>query len=217
MADPYKLTSEPSDSKPTRYVWACDVCNCVHAKEDRARACCSCAGCGARSTRRHYLRCDACESAERERIAGERRVRELRLIAAAELVDLEDYEDEQVSTTPFGDEDSYHVATDCYATDATGAPLAWAWACTITTLGIGSLDAHDIVSGAVEEWFEGAADMFDVDRLQKLLDTWCESQNLVRCYYSDETRIVVLDPDRRDEVEAMVEAAKRELAELDGG
>lgn len=211
MADPYKLTSE---LHPGRHVWGCGVCHHTCVDERHATMCCACDGCGARPIRRGHRRCDACEAAEHERIARETRTRELRLIAAAELVDLKDYDEQQVSTTPHGDEDSYRDARD-EILDAEGVRAAWAWACTTEMLGIGSIDAHDIVSSAVEDWFDGAVDMFDVDALQKLLDGWCASHPRARCWYADHTRIVVLDADRRDEVEAMVADAKREIAEVD--
>lgn len=211
MADPYKLTSE---QHPGRHVWGCGVCHHTCINEHHATICCACDGCGARPIRRGYRRCDACTAAEHKRIAHERYVSELRLIAAAELVDLTDYDDEQVSTTPHGEEDSYRDAGD-EILDAEGERMAWAWACTIMMLGPASLDAHDIVSSAVEEWFDGAVEMFDVDALQKLLDEWCASHPRARCWYADHTRIVVLDPDRRAEVEEMVASAKRELAEIE--
>lgn len=208
MADPYKLTAE--DGK--RHVWACGVCNHTAVDERHAKTCCACAKCGKRGMRRHYLLCDECEAVKQQKVAKSRHVRDLRTLAAVTLVDLAEYDVDQVCLTENGEEGSYRHPTDC-CEDEDGVERAWVWACTVTTLGIGTFDAHDLVSGATEEWFEGAVENFDVDGLQKLLDGWCESQKRVECFYADETRIVVLDPARRAEVEAMVAEAKRELAE----
>lgn len=210
MADAFKLTAE--DGK--RHVWACGVCGTVQRQESAAASCCSCRKCGTRSIRRHYLLCEACEKQKHNDEAKARHLRELRLIAAATLVDLADYDEDQVSTTPHGEEGSYYLPNDDIL-DADDEPLAWAWACTTEKLGIGTFDARDLVANATEEWFEDAADNFDIDGLQKLLDGWCESQPQSTCYFADESRIVVLDPARRAEVEAMVEEAKREVADAD--
>lgn len=206
--NPYKLTSE---EHPGRHVWACGACHHTCVNEAHARTCCACR-CGTRILRGH-VRCGVCEAAEQSRLATERHVRELKLIAAAKIVDRADYDGDMVTTTPHGEEDSYHDPDD-EILDHEDNPIAWAWACTETTLQIGDLDARDILDNATEEWFEGAVDHFDVDGIQKLLDGWCESQKRVKCWHADPTRIVVLDPARREEVVEMHSDAQQELADM---
>lgn len=209
MTDPFKLISE-RNSKPV--AWACGKCGSVYKSEAHAKACCLCPDCGVRPPRaKGYTRCTECQRMADLRWARDRKLHNAKFLASAALIDLADYDVEQVSTNPHGDEDSYRVAGD-EILDENGEPAAWAWACTVTTLGRGSINAGDIIHDLVEEWYEDAWLDFDEKALQRLLDDWCEAQG-ARCYYADPSRIVVLDPERRGEVEAMVAEAKRLISE----
>lgn len=212
MGDPYKLISERD---PNKVVWACGLCDRTCTGEAHAKVCCVCNSCGAPSRAKHYTLCEACQAKKDQEIRNARYAREMQLIAKAQLVNLADYDVAMVSTTSYGEEDSYYGSYDSIE-DSDGDERIWAWACTEMMLGVGTFDARGLVSDVTEEWFEDAPDHFDLDALQKVLDEWCASQDKVKCYMADEKRIVVLCADRRAEVETMVKEAAEFVAERDG-
>jgi hypothetical protein len=67
---------------------------------------------------------------------------------------------------------------------------AWAW----TTIASGGPkpDASDVIEGITQEMHEDAAENFDADSLQKLLDAWFADQKCVT-YHEDDKTAVVLD------------------------
>lgn len=62
----------------------------------------------------------------------------------------------------------------------------------VLMLGPGTLNADDILSSALEEFHEDAAEQLDTKSLQVLLDTWAKAQDL-KSYMHDDKVVVVLD------------------------
>jgi len=203
MTEAFNLVREGTDKVIAK---ACGKCGRVYGLKENsfgqsAQTCCApltCYRCGTLAPSRATIgwRCKSCNLALRKESQDRQLKRTKHLYQKATKIPLKEYSGKML-VDPSNIERFLEVDDDLYwdenlrwndDEEGNSGPL-WFWATTPTKI---VLDAYDVVSSAVEEWYEGAAENFDTEALQKLLDAWAAEQE-VYCHWIDEGRVVVCE------------------------
>lgn len=174
--------------------YACCDCRSYYLSESDALTCCRCRACGAKTTM-YFLTCQDCSKREyEERTRKSNEVMKAKL-DAAEAVPESEYEGMIYCSEGYGPQDGYFVDGDelrDYCLDNDREPPSRVWACHKVPLRI---MAEHAIEGALDDHHDGASDEIseaDEDRLQKLLDEWCDSVGVVS-WQAERNKAVILD------------------------
>jgi hypothetical protein len=193
------LTQKDS-TNPLEY-FACGQCRQFWGNDkERAIQCCDivhCEGCGAVVEQKHWKICYACKSKQSHE---EDARREETAFAKAKKVqpgeaqeDMVYWEDGNGDCNGEGYFSSLQAVLDECDDDGKEVP-AYVWACSSRGLHI---DAQSVIESMLDEWYDGASDEIsqeDHDKLQKLLDGWCDEMGM-KCYDLDYSTAILLSED----------------------